>query len=113
MSLIVVGVFAHISRTILIIIVMLRTCSCTFIVKIISPSIWTPDKISDLVDAVNKFGTDWKKIKNEYDYTVTITALQSIWYNVIRHQCQLEDGKWKVAQQESLQETRGREIKVV
>ena len=113
MSLIVVGVFAHISRAILIIIVMLRTCSCTFIVKITSPSIWTPDKISDLIDGVNKFGTDWKKIKNEYDYTVTIKALQSKWYSVIRRQCQLEDGKWKMAQQESLGKTRGREIKVV
>ena len=71
--------------------------------------------ISDLVDGVNKFGTDWKKIKKKYDFTVTITALQSEWYNVIRHQCQLEDGKWKVAQleQESLQKNRGREIKVV
>ena len=69
--------------------------TCTFLVKIK----WTPDMISDLINGVNKFGTDWKRIKKEYDFTVSIAALQSRWYNTIRHQCQLEDGKWKMAQQ--------------
>ena len=54
--------------------------------------------ISDLVDGVNKFGTEWKKIKNEYKFAATMEALKIKWHRV---KCQeyitLEDGKWKVS----------------
>ena len=36
---------------------------------------WTPDMMSDLVDGVNKFGTKWKRIKEEYKFSVTSRAL--------------------------------------
>ena len=32
--------------------------------------------MSDLVDGVNKFGADWERIKNEYKFTVTMSALK-------------------------------------
>ena len=37
--------------------------ACTFLVKMksVPPTEWTPDVMSDLVDGVNKFGTDWRE----------------------------------------------------
>ena len=56
--------------------------------------------MSDLVDAVNKFGTDWKRIKNEYKFTATVPtvrALKKKWHYSKKYQhIALEDGKWKV-----------------
>ena len=53
--------------------------------------------MSDLVDGVNKFGTDWKRIKNEYKFTATTNALRMKWHYSKKHQhIALEDGKWKV-----------------
>ena len=68
---------------------------------------WTPDMVSDLVDGVNKFGTDWKRIKKEYNFAVTTQALQSRWYNVTRP---LEDGKRKVVQQQQLLKMKGNKM---
>ena len=56
--------------------------ACTFLVKIksVPPIAWTPDMMSDLVDAVNKFGTKWKRIKKEYNkFTATVQALALNW----------------------------------
>ena len=53
--------------------------------------------MSDLVDAVNKFGTRWKRIKKEYKFTATVQALSSKWrYSKERQHIALEHGKWKV-----------------
>ena len=53
--------------------------------------------MSDLVDGVNKFGTDWKRIKKEYKFTGTVNALRVKWHYSKKHQhITLEDGKWKV-----------------
>ena len=53
--------------------------------------------MSDLVDGVNKFGTDWKRIKKEYKFIATVNALTMKWRYSKKHQhITLEDGKWKV-----------------
>ena len=55
--------------------------------------------INDLVDGVNKFGTNWKRIKKEYNFSATSTSLQSRWYQLTHHRyphVALENGKWKV-----------------
>ena len=53
--------------------------------------------MSDLVDGVNKFGADWERIKNEYKFTVTMSALKKKFhYNKKYQHIALEDGKWKV-----------------
>ena len=51
--------------------------------------------MSDLVDGVNKFGTDWERIKKEYKFSVTSRALKSKWSKTC-HLVALEDGKWKM-----------------
>ena len=54
--------------------------------------------MSDLVDGVNKFGTDWKRIKEEYKFTATVQALRMKWHHVKQQEyITLEDGKWKVS----------------
>ena len=58
---------------------------------------WTPDMMSDLVDGVNKFGANWKRIKKKYKFTATVHALRMKWNYSKKHQrIALEDGKWKV-----------------
>ena len=72
--------------------------TCTLLVKIksmVHVHEWTPDMISDLIDGVNKFGHRWKRIKEEYKFSVSSRALTSKWLN-IRHLVALEDGKWKM-----------------
>ena len=75
-------------------------CVCLYLlvkIKSVPPIEWTLDMMSDLVDAVNKFGTDWKRIKNEYKFTATTNALRMKWHYSKKHQhIALEDGKWKV-----------------
>ena len=67
-------------------------------IKSVPPIAWTPDMMSDLVDAVNKFGTKWKRIKKEYKFTATVRALESKWRYSKEHQhIALKNGKWKVA----------------
>ena len=53
--------------------------------------------ISDLVDGVNKFGTDWKRIRMEYKFTATVEAIKIKWRRVKQQEyITLENGKWKV-----------------
>ena len=52
--------------------------------------------MSDLVDGVNKFGTDWERIKKEYKFTVTTNALRMKWrYEKKQRHISMKDGKWK------------------
>ena len=45
----------------------------------LAPVSWTPDMMCDLVDGVNKFGYQWKKIKKEYNFTVAVNTLAKKW----------------------------------
>ena len=53
--------------------------------------------MSDLVDGMNKFGTNWKRIKKEYKFTATVHALRMKWhYSKEQQHIALKNGKWKV-----------------
>ena len=72
--------------------VRVRVIYCNFVYIVLVS--WTPVVISDLVNGGNKFGTDWKRIRMEYNFTATVEALKIKWHHVKQQEyITLEDGK--------------------